>query len=149
MTLSLALFQPDIPGNVGAAMRLGAALSLPLHIIEPCGFPWDERKIRAAAMDYRDKVDLTRHTSWDAFTSAVRPARRIILLTTRADMAYTACAFRAGDILLAGRESAGVPESVHESADIRINIPMAPGIRSLNVVNACAMVAGEARRQIC
>jgi tRNA (cytidine/uridine-2'-O-)-methyltransferase len=145
--ISLALYQPDIPGNVGSAMRLCAGLGVPLHIIDPCGFPWDERKIRTAAMDYRDKVDLARHVSWDRFRQDIPHPRRILLMTTKSDTPYYNCVFQPGDILLAGRESAGVPDAVHDAADLRLNIPMAPQIRSLNVINACAMVLGEALRQ--
>lgn len=143
--IRLALYQPDMPGNAGAAMRLGAGLSVPLDIIEPCGFPWDERKIRAAAMDYRDIADITRHPSWAAFRAA--RAGRVILLTTKSDISYLDFRFKPGDVLLAGRESAGVPDDVHHAADHRITIPMAAGARSLNVINACAMVLGEAIRQ--
>jgi len=145
--ISLALYQPDIPGNVGSAMRLCAGLGVALHIIEPCGFPWDERKIKAAAMDYREKVDLTRHVSWESFRHATPPPRRLILLTTKSNTTYYEGTFQAGDILLAGRESAGVPQSVHDAADMRLTIPMAVNVRSLNVINACAMVLGEALRQ--
>ncbi len=142
---SLALYQPDIPQNVGAAMRLCACLGCPLDIIEPCGFPWDERRIRQSAMDYYEAASLTRHASWDKFLQAKQG--RIVLLTTKAAVPYTDLAFQPGDILVAGRESAGVPEDVHNAADARIVIPMRPGLRSLNVVNACAMVLGEALRQ--
>lgn len=128
-------------------MRLCAGLDVPLHIIEPCGFPWDDRKVRRAGMDYVDQVDLTRHSSWDQF-KATQAKNRIVLLTTKADMVYTDFAFKQGDILMAGRESAGVPDDVHAAADARIVIPMKPGLRSLNVVNACAMVLGEALRQV-
>lgn len=145
----LALYQPDIPQNVGAAMRLCACLGVPLDIIEPCGFPWDPRKIRAAAMDYLDHADLTRHSSWEAFRARCKSDQnRLVLLTTKAARPYWDADLRAGDILLAGRESAGVPDYVHEAADIRVTIPMNGAMRSLNVINACAMVLGEARRQL-
>ncbi len=142
---SLALYQPDIPQNVGAAMRLCACLGCPLDIIEPCGFPWDDRKIRQSAMDYYEAAALTRHTSWDAFLAARQG--RLVLMTTKAALPYTAFAFGPDDIVLAGRESAGVPDEVHQAADARIFIPMRPGMRSLNVVVSAAMVLGEARRQ--
>jgi tRNA (cytidine/uridine-2'-O-)-methyltransferase len=144
--IRLALYQPDIPQNVGAAMRLCACLGCPLDIIEPCGFPWDERKIRQSAMDYFEAAAITRHTSWDKFRE--NKQGRIILLTTKAAVPYTAIAFQPGDILLAGRESAGVPDDVHDAADARVLIPMKAGLRSLNVINACAMVMGEALRQM-
>ncbi len=145
--IHLALYQPDIPQNAGAAMRLCACLGAPLDIIEPCGFIWDDRKIRRAGMDYIDALDIQRHASWPAFIDSYQNRRRIILLTTKAQSAYTDFAFMPNDIILAGRESAGVPDDVHEAADERITIPMAPGMRSLNVVNAAAMVLGEALRQ--
>lgn len=143
--IRLALYQPDIPGNVGAAIRLSAGLGVPLDIIEPCGFPWDERKIRTAAMDYIDLCALSRHTSWQAFKT--QAAGRIVLLTTKTDLPYYDFSFRDGDILLLGRESAGVPLDIHAAADAQITIKMAPGARSLNVINAGSMVLGEALRQ--
>jgi tRNA (cytidine/uridine-2'-O-)-methyltransferase len=142
----LALYQPDIPQNVGAAMRLSACLGLPLDIIEPCGFPWDERKIRQSGMDYTDLAVVTRHASWEAFLSA-RTGRRLILLTTKGAVPYTDLAYQSDDILIAGRESAGVPDFVHAAATHRVVIPMQPGARSLNVVISSAMVLGEAVRQ--
>jgi tRNA (cytidine/uridine-2'-O-)-methyltransferase len=143
--IRLALYQPDIPQNVGAAMRLCACLGCPLDIIEPCGFPWDERKIRQSAMDYYEAASVTRHTSWNAFREGKRG--RTVLMTTKAAIPYTDYPFQPGDILLAGRESAGVPDDVHDAADARLLIPMRPGLRSLNVINACAMMLGEALRQ--
>lgn len=147
MTLHLALFEPDIPQNVGAAMRLGACLGMPVDIIEPTAFPWDDAKIRRSAMDYIDHVTLYKHASWDAFASHYQQ-RRIILLTTKTDSSYLDFEYQDGDILLAGRASTGAPDYVHESAHARITIPMAGSVRSLNVVNACAMVCGEALRQV-
>ncbi len=144
--IRLALYQPDIPQNVGAAMRLTACLGVPLDIIEPCGFPWDQKKIRASAMDYIDHVDLTRHDSWRAFREK-QDKNRLVLLTTKAAMPYWDISFQPGDILLAGRESAGVPDEVHEAATVRVTIPMHGAMRSLNVINACSMVLGEAIRQ--
>lgn len=143
--IRLALYQPDIPGNVGAAIRLAAGLGVPLDIIEPCGFPWDERKIRTAAMDYIDRAAITRHTSWQAFRA--QAAGRIVLLTTKTELAYYDFSFEPGDILLLGRESAGVPLDIHQAAEAQLTIPMAPGARSLNVINAGSMVLGEALRQ--
>jgi len=145
--IRLALFEPDIPQNVGAAMRMCACLCVPLEIIEPCGFPWDDTKIRRAGMDYVDHIRLQRHSSWTAFQKAY-PQSRLILMTTKTDTAYTDFKFQPGDILIAGRESAGVPDDVHNAADYRITIPMASGMRSLNVINASAMIMGEALRQV-
>ncbi|MGQ0527092.1 MAG: tRNA (cytidine(34)-2'-O)-methyltransferase [Alphaproteobacteria bacterium] len=144
---SLALYQPDIPQNVGAAMRLAACLGLDLHIIEPCGFPWDERKIRQSGMDYTELAQCRRHNSWQTFREQAKH-RRIILMTTKADKNYTDFDFQPGDILLAGRESAGVPQEIHAAADACICIPMQGAARSLNIVTAAAMIAGEALRQI-
>jgi tRNA (cytidine/uridine-2'-O-)-methyltransferase len=144
---ALAFYQPDIPQNVGAAMRLCACLGTGLEIIEPCGFIWDERKIRQSAMDYYDASGLARHSSWEKFLNLSKGQRRIVLLTTKGAQPYTGFAFSPDDVLLMGRESAGVPDDVHEAADARLTIPMRPGFRSLNVVNAAAMVLGEALRQ--
>lgn len=144
---ALSLYQPDIPQNVGAAMRLTACLDLDLEIIEPCGFPWDDRKIRQSAMDYGLLARFCRHESWDRFLTAMK-GRRIILMTTKADRIYTDFEFAPDDVLLAGRESAGVPAEIHKAADARLGIPMAPAARSLNIVTASAIVLGEALRQI-
>lgn len=143
----LALYQPDIPQNVGAAIRLCACLGTTLDVIEPCGFPWDERKIKQSAMDYISLTDMHRHTSWDAFTNTYKGKQRIILMTTKGAIPYTEFEFATGDILLAGRESAGVPDDIHDMADARVFVPMAPNARSLNVINASAMILGEALRQ--
>jgi tRNA (cytidine/uridine-2'-O-)-methyltransferase len=145
--LHLALYQPDNPLNTGAAMRLAACLGAGLDIIEPCGFPWNENRIKRSGMDYIESAALTRHSSWDIFADAYKGRRRIILMTTRGAVPYTEFPFRADDILLAGQESSGVPEHVHAAADGRIVIPMQKGMRSLNVINAAAMVLGEALRQ--
>lgn len=144
--MRLALYQPDIPQNAGAAMRLCACLGVGMDVIEPCGFLWDDKKIKRSAMDYIAGLDLARHSGWESFLSA-RPGHRLVLLTTRGDLPYTAFTFAPGDILLTGRESAGVPDDVHGRADARLIIPMQPGMRSLNVINAAAMVLGEALRQ--
>lgn len=143
--IELALYQPDIPQNVGAAIRLCACLGMPLNIIEPCGFPWDERKIRTSAMDYYDLLDIRRHHSWNAFQQA--QSGRIILLTTKTNTPYTNFSFQDGDILMLGRESAGVPIDIHDSLPHKVTIPMAGGARSINVINAGAMVVSEALRQ--
>ncbi|MFO1162885.1 MAG: tRNA (cytidine(34)-2'-O)-methyltransferase [Reyranellaceae bacterium] len=144
--MRIALFEPDIPQNVGAFIRLSACLGLGLDIIEPCGFPVDDRRIRRAAMDYFDLASPTRHASWPAFRRA-RLAGRLILLTTAGDTVFPNLAFRADDTLLLGRESAGVPAEVHEAADIRLRIPLRSGARSLNVALAASMVVSEALRQ--
>ncbi len=128
-------------------MRLTACLGLPLDIIEPTGFVWDEAKIRRSAMDYIDYVALKKHQNWDSFRAFYR-GRRVLLLTTKSDQSYLDFTYQPGDILLAGQESAGVPEHVHQSCDVRLTIPMASGPRSMNVINACAMVVGEALRQV-
>lgn len=143
--MRIALYQPDIPQNVGAMMRLSACMGAGLDIIEPCGFAWDERKIRQSAMDYIDRTDLVRFESWENFRATRKG--RIVLMTTKASVPYVDFAFQKDDILLAGRESSGVPDYVHAAADGRILIPMRPGLRSLNIVNATAMILGEALRQ--
>ena len=146
--IRLALFQPDIPQNTGTLLRLGACLGVGVDIIEPAGFPWSDRTFRRAGMDYLDAVDLKRHVSFDAFeTWRHQDRRRLVLLSTKAAVSYVDFAYSAGDILLLGRETAGVPDSVHESADARVVIPMRPALRSMNVAVAGAMVLGEALRQ--
>ena len=145
--LRIALYQPDIPQNTGATMRLCACMGLGMDIIEPCGFLLDDKKIRRSGMDYRNHIAPVRHRSWHNFLDLYRGKNRIVLLTTKAVAPYTTFSFKPDDILLAGQESAGVPEDVHETADARITIPMPGGGRSLNVVNSLAMVAGEALRQ--
>ena len=144
--MRLALFQPDIPQNLGAFIRLSAGLGVPLDIIEPCGFPVDDKRIRRAAMDYYDLVTIVRHASWAAFCRN-RPAGRLVLLTTAGADRLPEAVFRPDDILLMGRESAGVPEDVHAAADLRVRIPLQAGARSLNVALAAAMVLSEALRQ--
>jgi tRNA (cytidine/uridine-2'-O-)-methyltransferase len=142
----LALFEPDIAANTGSLIRLSACLGVDLHVIEPCGFVFDDKKLARAAMDYRDLARLTRHASWEGFLEA-KGGRRLVLLTTRGALPYTQFAFRDGDILLLGRESAGVPEHVHARADASLIIPMQKDARSLNVALAAAMALGEALRQ--
>lgn len=144
--MRLALFQPDIPQNAGTLLRLGACLGVPVEIIEPCGFLFSDRQLRRAGLDYRDQAQVTRHRSWEAYLSE-RPPGRLILLTTRADIDYADFTFAAEDTLLLGRETGGVPEAVHGSADARLRVPMRAGMRSLNVAIAAAMVLGEALRQ--
>ncbi len=146
--MRLALFQPDIPQNTGTLLRFAACMDLAVDIIEPCGFLLDDRRLRRAGMDYLDNVALTRHDSWDRFAESVdRSGVRLVLLTTRGATPYVDYAFDSEDILLLGRESAGVPAEIHEAAHARLLIPMVEGVRSLNVALAAAMVASEALRQ--
>jgi tRNA (cytidine/uridine-2'-O-)-methyltransferase len=144
--MRLVLFQPDIPQNTGAMMRLAACLGVGLDLIEPCGFVLDDRRLRRAVMDYAGQLDLIRHPSWPAFDALRRPDR-LVVLTTTAARPYTEFDFHAGDRILVGRESAGVSPEVHEAADARLLIPLHPPARSLNVALAAAMVLGEALRQ--
>lgn len=149
--MRLALYQPDIPQNCGALIRLGACLGVALDIIEPCGFLLDDKRLRRAGLDYHAQASLARHRSWSAFQAARQAggaaSGRLLLLTTGGDRPYTDFAYARGDTLLLGRESAGVPEEVHDAADARLVIPVQPGCRSLNVAQAAAMVLGEALRQ--
>ena len=144
--MRIALYQPDIPQNLGAFIRLSAGLGVPLDIIEPCGFPVDDKRIRRAAMDYYDLARLVRHASWEAFCRD-RPPGRLVLLTTKGARTFPDVAFEPTDTLLLGRESAGVPDEVHACADARLIVPMRPGLRSLNVAVAAVMVLGEALRR--
>lgn len=147
--LRIGLYQPDIAGNTGTILRFAACLDLGVDIIEPAGFPLSDRALKRAGMDYLEMAALARHADWHAFEEWRRTnARRLVLLTTKAETAYTQFAFAAGDVLLFGRESAGVPEEVHQAADARLTIPMRPGARSINVALSVAMVAGEAVRQL-
>lgn len=148
--MRLALFEPDIPQNLGAFIRLSACLKVPLDVIEPCGFPVDDKRIRRAAMDYYDLASIARHASWAAFRrdrALERPAGRLVLLTTKGATDFPGVAFQPDDTLLFGRESAGVPDEVHQAADLRLRIPLHKGARSLNVALAAAMVVSEALRQ--
>lgn len=146
--MRLALFEPDIPQNTGTIIRLAQCLAVPLDIIEPCGFVLEDKRLRRAGLDYLKRADLTRHDSWEAYQqSPARAAGRLVLLTTRATRSHLEFSFVPTDTLLVGRESAGVPDSVHEAADARLRIPMVPGERSLNVAMAAAIVFGEALRQ--
>lgn len=144
--MRLVLFQPDIPQNVGTLLRLAACWALPVDLIEPCGFLWDDRRLRRAGMDYLEGVDLARHSSWDAY-KASDPLGRLLLLTTKASQSHAGFAYLPSDRLMVGRESSGVPDEVHEAAAARLRIPMAPGQRSLNVALAAGVVLGEALRQ--
>lgn len=147
--MRLALYQPDIPQNTGAILRLAACFGLPVDIIEPCGFVFEDKRLRRAGMDYLDHVDFRRHSSWEAYLGwRAGAGGRLILLSTAGDAPYATCRYRPTDSLLLGRESAGVPEEVRAAADLRLRIPMRPGLRSLNVAMAAAIVAGEAMRQL-
>jgi tRNA (cytidine/uridine-2'-O-)-methyltransferase len=147
--MRIALLEPDIPQNTGTILRLAACLGVEAHIIEPAGFPTSDRAFRRAGMDYVNHVKIVRHASWDAFEAWRRHGGlRLLLFTTRAAVSYLDHAFRPEDVLLFGRESAGVPDAVHQAADARLLIPMREGLRSLNVAMACAMAVGEARRQL-
>lgn len=148
--MRLALYQPDIPPNTGTLLRLGACLGLVVDVIEPCGFPFSDKALRRAGMDYAQEVEVARHLSWNGYLDFLArdlPAARLILLTTKASVVYTDFTFGPDDILLLGQEGSGVPDEVHERADARVRIPMKAGMRSLNVAIAGAMVAGEALRQ--
>lgn len=146
--MRLALYQPDIPQNTGAVLRLAACLGIGVDIIEPCGFVWSDRHLRRAGMDYLDRVSTIRHESWNAFREAQQTlGGRLILLTTQGSIPHTRFAFQAGDCLLLGRESAGAPDDVHAAADARVRVPMNAGLRSINVAMAAAIVLGEALRQ--
>ena len=148
MTVRIALLEPDIPQNTGTILRLCACLGIEAHLIEPAGFPITDRAFRRAGMDYLDQVALVRHESWAAFEAWRRgEGLRLVLFTTRAATAYLDHRFGPRDILLFGRESAGVPDAVHDAADTRLLIPIRPGLRSLNVAMAVAIAAGEALRQ--
>lgn len=147
--LRIALYQPDIPGNTGTILRLAACLGLAVDVIEPAGFDLSDRNLKRAGMDYIASVTLTRHISWERFEAWRAPTgRRLVLASTKAAEPYTRFQFRPDDILLFGRESAGVPDHVHDRAAGRILIPMAEGQRSLNVAMSAAMIAGEAMRQV-
>ncbi len=146
--MRVALYQPDIPQNTGTILRLAACLDVAVDVIEPAGFDLSSRALKRAALDYFDWVSMTRWSTFEAFKDNARAqGSRVVLLTTRAAAVYTSMAFRPSDILLAGRESAGVPAGVHAAADLSIRVPMREDLRSLNVAVALAMVLGEALRQ--
>ena len=144
--MRIVLFQPDIPQNCGAILRLGACLGVPVDIIEPCGFQLDDRRIRRAGLDYLTSADYQRHASWQSYLAS--RSGRLILLTTKASDRYCDFAFKSDDNLLFGRESSGVPEEVHELADARLLIPLRAQQRSISLAQSVAMVAGEGLRQI-
>jgi tRNA (cytidine/uridine-2'-O-)-methyltransferase len=146
--MRIALYEPDIPQNTGTILRLCACLGIEAHIIEPAGFPITDRAFRRAGMDYLDQVALTRHGSFKAFERWRTDERlSLVLLSTRAERTYLDHVYQADQVILFGRESAGVPDAVHKAADARLRIPMQPGMRSINVAMAAAIVAGEALRQ--
>lgn len=144
--MRLALFEPDIPQNTGAVLRLAACLGAGVDVIEPCGFVWSDRHLRRAGMDYLDRVELTRHRSWTDFAAA-EPRGRLVLLTTAGAERLWSFRFRADDVLLLGRESSGVPGHVRDAAAATLRIPMRAGMRALNVAMAAALALGEALRQ--
>jgi tRNA (cytidine/uridine-2'-O-)-methyltransferase len=146
--VALALYQPDIPQNTGAMLRLTACLGVAAHVIGPAGFDLSDRALRRAGMDYLDRAVIVRHLGWKAFEAwRADSGGRLVLMTTRASLPYTDFAFDPGDVILLGRESAGVPDEVHAAADDRLIVPMAEKLRSLNVATTAAMVLGEALRQ--
>ena len=143
--MRIALFQPDQAGNVGAILRTAACLGVPVDIIEPCGFPWSDRALRRAGMDYAELAQVRRHSDWDAFEAQL--VGRLVLLTTAGDTCLGEAQFRAGDVLLMGSESAGAPEQVHARAGLRVRIPLVPGTRSLNIAVAAGIALAEGLRQ--
>lgn len=143
--MRLALHQPDMPGNVGTILRLAACFGVPIDIIEPCGFPFSDRALRRAGLDYAAQAELGRHADWDAFRAA-RPGR-IVLLTTHAKQRLHDAQFHEDDILLLGSEGSGAPPAIHAAADLKVRIPLLPGYRSLNVAVAAGIALAEALRQ--
>jgi len=148
LTVSLALYQPDIPQNAGTMMRLGACLDLRVHLIHPTGFLFTQKSFRRAGMDYLDQVDLVEHKSFEAFNDwRLEENKRLVLLTTKSSAPHTQAKFQPDDILMVGRESAGVPNEIDEISDIRLRIPMRQDTRSINVAIAASLVLSEALRQ--
>lgn len=148
--MRLALYQPDIPQNTGTILRMAACFAVPVDIIGPAGFDMSAPALRRAGLDYLAHVVIERHADWQAFCDwrvALAPRPRIVLLSTKAELAHVDFAFSANDILLLGRESAGAPDHVHEAADARVRIPIQPGLRSLNIAVAAAIALSEALRQ--
>lgn len=144
--MRVALFEPEIAGNVGAILRLGACMGVEVHLIEPMGFVWDDRRVRRTAMDYIDHVSVVRHPDFATFDAQIGRGR-LVLLTSKAEQSPYDFAFDSGDILLFGKESAGVPDWVAERCVARLRVPMRPQVRSLNLATSAAMVVGEALRQ--
>lgn len=143
--MRIALYQPEIAGNVGAILRLAACMNVPVDIIDPCGFPFSDKKLKRSGMDYAERVDLSRHADWDAFQQA-KPGR-LVLMSSKAETLLDDFAFQPGDTLLMGKESAGVPDAVRAACDATIRIPMAPGLRSFNISVATGIAIFEALRQ--
>lgn len=144
--MRIALFEPEIAGNVGAVLRLGACMGAAVDLIEPLGFEWDDRRVRRTAMDYIDHVSVTRHADFAAFRATTGPAR-LVLFTTKAEDSAYGFAYRADDVLLFGKESAGVPAAVAGMCDARVRIPMRPQVRSMNLATSAALALGEGLRQ--
>jgi tRNA (cytidine/uridine-2'-O-)-methyltransferase len=148
MQVDLALYQPDIANNTGTLIRLGACLGTTIHLIHPAGFPFSPKALARAGMDYVDHATVREHVSWTAFDAwRQSEGRRLVLLTTKTTTSAYAVDYRAEDILMVGRESAGVPDAVAEAADLRVRIPMRDGLRSINVALAATLILGEAKRQ--
>ena len=144
--MRIALYEPEIAGNVGAVLRLGACLGTDIDLIEPMGFTWDDKRVRRAAMDYIDHVAVARHADFAAFRESIGAAR-LVLLTTKAGQSAYDFAFRADDVLLLGKESAGVPAAVADACDARLRLPIRPAVRSMNLAMAAGLALGEALRQ--
>ncbi len=144
--MRIALFEPEIAGNVGAVLRLGACLGADVDLIEPMGFAWDDKRVRRAAMDYIDHVAITRHAGFDAFRASIG-SRRLILFTTKSRDSIYDFTFHADDVLLFGKESAGVPDVVADACNARVRIPMRPDVRSMNLATSTALALGEGLRQ--
>jgi tRNA (cytidine/uridine-2'-O-)-methyltransferase len=144
--MRIALFEPEIAGNVGAVLRLGACLGVAVDLIEPMGFAWDDRRVRRAAMDYIDHVTIARHAGFGAFRTAIG-SRRLVLFTTKGRQSAYDFSFMADDVLLFGKESAGVPPDIADACDARVRIPMRPQVRSMNLAISTALALGEALRQ--
>ena len=144
--MRIALFEPEIAGNVGSVLRLGACLGAAVDLIEPLGFVWDDKRVRRAAMDYIDHVEVTRHADFAQFRAAIAP-RRLVLFTTKVAQSAYDFAFQPGDVLLFGKESGGVPAAVAQACDARVRIPMRSGVRSMNLAISAALALGEAQRQ--
>jgi tRNA (cytidine/uridine-2'-O-)-methyltransferase len=148
LTVEIALYQPDIAGNVGTILRLAACFGVRCHIIEPCGFPFSDKALKRAGMDYAAQAQMQRHADWERFEQqAVTNGQRIILMSSAASIPLPQVIFGANDIILMGSEGAGVPAAIHDRADLRIRIPMQPGFRSLNVAVATGIALAEALRQ--
>jgi tRNA (cytidine/uridine-2'-O-)-methyltransferase len=145
--MRIALYEPEIAGNVGAVLRLGACLGVAVDLIEPLGFAWDDRRVRRTAMDYIDHVEIVRHADFAAFRAALGQSR-LVLFTTKAEPSLYDFAFRPGDTLLFGKESAGVPAAVADLCDAKVRIPIRAEVRSMNLASAAALALGEGLRQV-